>query len=84
MTKRYKPGDLISYFDTRCIILNLVNERCYDNNGEAEYVEYNVVQVLPYQSIQFRLRSITLRHGSAQMLSNQFLKNLEEKLCKDL
>ena len=83
MTKRYKPGDLISYFDTRCIILNLVNERCYDNDGIPEYIEYNVVQVLPYQSIQFRLRSITFRHGSANILGNHLLQSLEEKLCKD-
>lgn len=74
MTKRYLPGDLISYFDTGCIILNLVNERCYDNNGEAEYVEYNVVQVLPYQSMQFRLRSITLWHGVANMQTTVLCK----------
>ena len=65
MTKRYNPGDLISYFDTSCIILNLVNDLWYDNDGKPEYAEYNVVQVLPYQSIQFRIRSITFRHGSA-------------------
>jgi len=83
MTKRYNPGDLISYFDTCCIILNLINERCYDNNGEAEYAEYNVVQVLPYEYKQLRIRSITFRHGYAKILGNHLLQSLEEKLCKD-